>query len=87
MAVSIISTRRSSSQRDSTEDGVNRCLFHIGEEVPIAASHLLRCVSDEVIDDPGDPASLGVQISNPGYPGIDSGGQVFSAGVTAEVTF
>lgn len=40
---------------------------------------------DEVLDDPGDPATLGAQISNPGYPGLDSGGQVFSMGVTVEL--
>ena len=40
---------------------------------------------DEVVDDPGEPATLGAQISNPGYPTLSSGGQVFSAGVTVEV--
>jgi hypothetical protein len=40
---------------------------------------------DEVIDDPQTPATLGAQISNPGYPTIDSGGQVFSGGVTLEI--
>ena len=40
---------------------------------------------DEVTDDPQDPATLGDQISNPGYPGVTSGGQVFSAGVTLEI--
>jgi long-subunit fatty acid transport protein len=40
---------------------------------------------DEVTDDPNDPATLGAQISNPGYPTIDSGGQVFSGGLTVEV--
>jgi hypothetical protein len=40
---------------------------------------------DEVTDDPGDPATQGAQISNPGYPGLDSGGQVFSGGLTVEV--
>lgn len=40
---------------------------------------------DEVVDDPNDPTTLGVQISNPGYPSIESGGQVLSAGVTLEV--
>lgn len=40
---------------------------------------------DEVVDNPNDPATLGVQISNPGYPSIASGGQVFSGGVTIEV--
>ena len=40
---------------------------------------------DEVVDDPGEPATLGAQISNPGYPTLTSGGQVFSAGVTVEV--
>ncbi|HVV83291.1 MAG TPA: hypothetical protein VHE35_09435 [Kofleriaceae bacterium] len=40
---------------------------------------------DEVVDDPNDPATLGVQVSNPGYPSITSGGQVFSGGLTLEV--
>jgi long-chain fatty acid transport protein len=40
---------------------------------------------DEVTDNPNDPATLGAQISNPGYPSLDSGGQVFSAGVSLEV--
>lgn len=40
---------------------------------------------DEVIDDPAQPATQGAQISNPGYPTLDSGGQVFSGGVTVEV--
>ncbi len=40
---------------------------------------------DEVTDDANDPATQGAQISNPGYPRIDSGGQVFSAGLTMEV--
>lgn len=42
-------------------------------------------LKDEVVDDPNEPATLGVQVSNPGYPTIDSGGQVFSAGVTVEI--
>lgn len=40
---------------------------------------------DEVTDDPNEPATLGAQISNPGYPTISSGGQVFAGGVTMEV--
>jgi long-subunit fatty acid transport protein len=40
---------------------------------------------DEVVDDPNDPATLGVQVSNAGYPSIGGGGQVFSGGVTLEV--
>jgi long-chain fatty acid transport protein len=40
---------------------------------------------DEVTDDPQDPATQGAQISNPGYPRLDSGGQVFSGGATLEV--
>jgi hypothetical protein len=40
---------------------------------------------DEVIDDPTAPATAGAQISNPGYPGIESGGQVFAGGLTVEV--
>ena len=42
---------------------------------------------DEVADDPGSPESLGAQISNPGYPDLRSGGQVYSGGITAEVGF
>lgn len=40
---------------------------------------------DEVVDDAGDPDTLGAQISNPGYPGISSGGTVFSGGLTLAV--
>jgi hypothetical protein len=40
---------------------------------------------DEVTDDPNVPSTLGAQISNPGYPTIESGGQVFSGGLTVEV--
>lgn len=40
---------------------------------------------DEVTDDPNEPTTLGAQISNPGYPTIESGGQVFSGGLTVEV--
>jgi hypothetical protein len=42
---------------------------------------------DEIEDDNGDPTTLGVQVSNPGYPEIRSSGQVFSGGLTAEVQF
>ncbi len=40
---------------------------------------------DEVEDDAGAPETEGAQISNPGYPGLQSGGQVFSGGLTLEV--
>lgn len=40
---------------------------------------------DEVTDSPIEPASQGAQISNPGYPRVDSGGQVFAGGLTLEV--
>jgi long-chain fatty acid transport protein len=40
---------------------------------------------DEVTDDQGDPSTLGTQISNPGYPSIRSGGEVFSGGLTVEM--
>lgn len=40
---------------------------------------------DEVTDDPQEPATQGAQISNPGYPSLESGGQVFSGGLTIEV--
>jgi hypothetical protein len=40
---------------------------------------------DEVTDDANDPATQGAQISNPGYPRIDSGGQVLSGGMTMEI--
>jgi long-chain fatty acid transport protein len=40
---------------------------------------------DEVVNDPSEPSTLGTQISNPGYPSIRSGGQVFSGGLTLEV--
>lgn len=42
---------------------------------------------DEIKDDNSDPSTLGVQVSNPGYPEIRSSGQVFSGGLTAEVQF
>ncbi len=42
---------------------------------------------DELEDDPADPNTAGAQISNPGYPSITGGGQVFSAGVTMGVEF
>lgn len=40
---------------------------------------------DEVTDNANDPATQGAQISNPGFPRIDSGGQVFAGGLTMEV--
>jgi len=40
---------------------------------------------DEVTDDPNNAATQGAQISNPGYPSMRSGGQVFWAGVAIEV--
>ncbi len=40
---------------------------------------------DEVVDDASEPATQGVQVSNPGYPSIRSGGQVFSGGLTMEI--
>ena len=40
---------------------------------------------DEVTDDANDPATQGAQISNPGFPTIRSGGQVFAGGLTVEV--
>ncbi len=46
-----------------------------------------RSLRDELIDDAGTPETLGVQVSNPGFPTLRSGGQVFSGGVTAEVEF
>jgi hypothetical protein len=42
-------------------------------------------LTDEVVDDESEPETLGVQTSNPGYPRISSGGEVFSAGLTVEV--
>jgi long-subunit fatty acid transport protein len=42
---------------------------------------------DEVTDQPGDPASAGAQISNPGYPNISSGGEVYSGGISVELGF
>jgi len=40
---------------------------------------------DEVVDDASEPSTLGIQVSNPGYPSIRSGGQVFSGGLTMEL--
>ena len=55
----------------------------------LEGEHLIPVVvdglRDEVTDDPQDPATQGAQISNPGYPRLDSGGQVFSGGATLEV--
>lgn len=42
---------------------------------------------DEIEDDPQAPETLGAQISNPGYPNLRSGGEVYSAGLTMEVSF
>ena len=50
-----------------------------------AAGGTFDGLRDEVTDDPQDPATQGAQISNPGYPRLDSGGQVFSGGATLEV--
>jgi len=41
---------------------------------------------DEVRDTAGDPSSAGIQISNPGFPEIRSGGYVISGGFTLEIT-
>lgn len=54
-----------------------------GDEDPELGS--FQALRDEVSDDPSEPATLGTQISNPGYPSIESGGQVFSGGLTVEV--
>jgi long-chain fatty acid transport protein len=40
---------------------------------------------DEVVDDASEPSTQGVQVSNPGYPSIRSGGEVFSGGLTMEL--
>jgi hypothetical protein len=40
---------------------------------------------DEVLDNPNAPETLGVQISNPGYPSLDGGGVVLSAGLSVEL--
>jgi long-chain fatty acid transport protein len=40
---------------------------------------------DEQPDDPNHPATLGVQVSNPGWPRITGGGAVFAAGLTFTV--
>jgi long-subunit fatty acid transport protein len=42
-------------------------------------------LKDEVPDDPAKPATLGTQISNPGYPTITSGGWVWALGFTLTV--
>jgi long-chain fatty acid transport protein len=41
---------------------------------------------DEVVDDPNEPSTLGVQISNPGFPSIRGGGRVISGGLSVEWT-
>jgi long-chain fatty acid transport protein len=40
---------------------------------------------DEVVDDASEPSTQGIQVSNPGYPSIRSGGEVFSGGLTMEL--
>jgi long-chain fatty acid transport protein len=50
-----------------------------------AAYDPFTSLRDEVVDDPQDAATQGVQVSNPGYPGLRSGGQVFSGGLTMAV--
>lgn len=52
-----------------------------GEQPP-----LFDALRDEVVDDPGDPATQGAQISNPGFPRIETGGAVLSGGLTVEVS-
>jgi hypothetical protein len=42
-------------------------------------------LADEVPDDPAKPATLGTQISNPGYPSISGGGFVWALGLTLTV--
>lgn len=44
-----------------------------------------EALRDEVKDDPSEPETLGIQVSNPGYPWIQSGGEVYSGGVMFEV--
>ncbi len=52
---------------------------------PGAAGGSFDGLRDEVVDDANEPSTLGAQISNPGYPSITSGGQVFSGGMTMEL--
>jgi hypothetical protein len=59
---------------------IDKSIFAVGE--PGASFDGLR---DEVIDNPNEPATLGAQTSNPGYPHIDSGGQVIAGGLTLAV--
>jgi len=40
---------------------------------------------DEVVDNANEPGTIGAQISNPGYPFIDSGGLMLSGGLSLEV--
>ncbi|HEY7955982.1 MAG TPA: hypothetical protein VII38_11850 [Polyangia bacterium] len=44
-------------------------------------------LSDELPDDPAKPATLGTQISNPGYPSISSGGFAWSLGAMLTVEY
>jgi hypothetical protein len=46
-----------------------------------------EALRDEVVDDANDPATLGAQISNPGWPFIDSGGVMLSGGLSLEVSW
>jgi hypothetical protein len=51
------------------------------DDEELGAYDLLR---DEVVDDASEPETLGVQISNPGFPEIRGGGKVLSGGITME---
>jgi hypothetical protein len=42
-------------------------------------------LKDEVTDDATQPSTLGVQLSNPGYPRLSSGGEVVAGGLTLTV--
>ena len=42
-------------------------------------------LTDEMPCDRTDPATLGIQISNPGYPSVESGGWVVSGGISLGV--
>lgn len=60
-------------------------------QVQLVGSRTLRKTISSSVDTPTfdalhdeDPKTPGVQISNPGYPTMDSGGQVFSGGLTVE---
>jgi hypothetical protein len=59
---------------------LDKRLAGAGERPPAA-----EALADELTDDPARPETLGVQVSNPGWPWIESGGLLWTLGGTATV--